>query len=176
MKQLSEIQSNTMFVQPKLPTFQIVVNDGGASNSSSSSSSSGSNSGNSQTAQQQAYTTAYNNLDSVTKAKVDQYLASTSVYTCYPCHSSTDDWKNFVKYAVIKGQTSTLEYFFLTWSATGTGGSSYTYNPTQANREAALNLYNAYVNDAGATTGTKPVCTTIDTTNWNANIQTAKTA
>jgi hypothetical protein len=182
MKQLSEIQSNTMFVQPKLPTFQIVVNDGGASNSSSSSSSSGSNSGSSQTAQQQAYTNAYNSLDSATKQKIDQYLSSATVYSCYPCYKNggTSDWQNFVKYAVIKGQTSTLEYCFLTWSNTvnGTGSTqTTTYTPTEANRKAALNLYNDYVNDAGATTGVKPICTTVDVNNvWSTPVQSANKA
>jgi hypothetical protein len=172
MKQLSEIQSNTMFVQPKLPTFQIVVKFGGASNSSSNSDSA--------IDYDEIFEEAFDDLDAATQQKVKDYLSNATIYSCYPCGTGTDtaDWQNFVKYAVIKGQTSTLEYLFLTWSASGTAGSNaLTYNPVQANREAALNLYNEYVEDDGATTGVKPACNTIDVaTSWTNNSQSATKA
>jgi hypothetical protein len=105
-------------------------------------------------------------------------LSNATIYSCYPCGTGTDtaDWQNFVKYAVIKGQVTTLEYFFLTWGAT-VQNQVTTYNPTQANREAALNLYNEYVEDNGATTGVKPACNTIDVaTSWTNNSQSATKA
>jgi hypothetical protein len=71
------------------------------------------------------------------------------------------------------GNKSTLDTYALSWSATG-NGQTMTYTPDETTRKAALNLYNAYVNDAGKTTGTKPQCTTVDVnTAWTNNTQTA---
>jgi hypothetical protein len=170
MKQLSEIQSNTMFVQPKLPTFQIVVKFGGASDSSSNSDSA--------IDYDEIFEEALDKLDSTTQATIQTYLSKTTKYGCYPCssanaNSSPTDWYNFVKYCVITGNTSTLDTYALTWSQTGTGANA-TYNPTQDKREAALELYNQYVDDDGKTTGVKPECTTIDvSTSWTNNTQSA---
>jgi hypothetical protein len=163
MKQLSEIQSNAMFVQPKLPTFQIVINDGSQSASVDYDA---------------LYQAAYNKLTSAEQTAINQYLSQATKYGCYPCspadaNSKPTDWYNFVKYCVMTGNKSTLDTYALTWSATGSG-QSMTYTPNETTRKAALTMYNNYVNDAGKTTGTKPQCTTVDVnTAWTNNTQTA---
>jgi hypothetical protein len=148
MKQLFQIRNGAMMVNPKLPKLEISISNGGASSSTTS-------------AYDAAYQSAYAKLSTDQKAKVDTYNGYTTVYSSYPCKDNVSDWKNFVKYCVIKNNTTALDAFSLVWSSTQnttTTPATTNYTPTTDVRTAGLQAYNAYVADAGKTTGVKPAC------------------
>jgi hypothetical protein len=148
MKQLFQVKNGAMFVNPKLPKLEISISNGGGASSSTTST------------YDAAYQAAYASLSTDQKAKVDSYNGYTTVYSSYPCKDNVSDWKNFVKYAVIKNNTTALDAFSLVWSSTvtTTTPATTTYTPTTDVRMAGLQAYNAYVADAGKTTGVKPAC------------------
>jgi hypothetical protein len=167
MKQLFEIKPNTpCYVNPKLPKLTVKIVKAGSSTTA-------------KVDYDALYTAAYNKLDTATQAKITAWLTQTTMYSCYPCkpadsNAKPEDWYNFVKYCTIKGDTSTLDTYALTWSGTTTTGSNtITYTPDEATRVAALNVYNNYVADNGATTGVTPLCGTVSTTDWTNQKQTA---
>jgi hypothetical protein len=140
-----------MYVQPKLAQLRLKVTRVGGVTSPSSSSTTNKN---------QEFVDALNKLDAATQNKITAYLGYTTIYSSYPCKDNVDDWKNFVKYAVIKGDYASLDAYSLVWSAT-TAGNTTTYTPEMATRTDALETYNEYVADAGATTGVKPACAAV---------------
>jgi hypothetical protein len=170
MKQLFEIKPNTpCYVNPKLPKLTVKIVKAGSSTTA-------------KVDYDALYTAAYNKLTSDQQQSVTTALAQKTKYSCYPCspadsNSTPTDWYNFTKYCVMTGNTSVLDTYALTWSAkqdTTGNTSSLIYTPDEATRKTALNAYNAYVNDAGKTTGTKPECSTIDVdTVWGNNSQKA---
>jgi hypothetical protein len=141
-----------MYVQPKLAQLRVKVTRVGGGNTSGSSSTTNK--------YDEAYTEAFGKLTAAEQQKVTEYLGYTTVYTSYPCKNNVDDWKNFVKYAVVKGDYASLDAYSLAWNAT-VNGNTTTYNPTLAARTDALETYNEYVADAGATTGVKPACNAV---------------
>ena len=132
----------------------------------------------------QKYNTAYEALTDTDKTQVDKANATTTVYSSYPCQSTdstgkpdVEEWKNFVKFCVIKGgkYVEYIEQFMSTWSTSNDTTKTptvTTYRPLEQNRKEALNTYNEYYVDAGATTGVKPKCTNgqVDLdTSWTQN-------
>jgi hypothetical protein len=145
MKQLFQVKNGAMFVNPKLPKLEISISNGGGASSSTTST------------YDAAYQAAYASLSNDQKAKVDTYNGYTTVYSSYPCKDNVSDWKNFVKYCVIKNNTTALDAFSLVWSTTNNGQTT-TYTPPVSERTVGLQAYNSYVADAGKTTGVKPAC------------------
>jgi hypothetical protein len=154
MKQLFQVKNGAMFVNPKLPKLEISISNGGGASSSTTST------------YDAAYQAAYASLSTDQKAKVDNYNGYTTVYSSYPCKDNVSDWKNFVKYCVIKNNTTALDAYSLVWNAT-TNGQTTTYSPEITTRTSALQAYNAYVADAGKTTGVKPACKAVQLTYVN---------
>ena len=175
MQQLYEVMpTGCMGVNPKLPGFTLTMSLNGQGSTTDTTPSAAD-------LALQKYNTAYAALTGQNKTDVDTAMSQTTVYSSYPCQNidtttqtpDIEEWKNFVRYCVLKGSSyiTNMSYFLEAWSQTSTGQTS-TYSPLEQNRKEALNAYNEYYVDAGATTGVKPRCTNgqVDLdTSWTQN-------